>query len=344
MSKTKKVMRFQKNLIIAIVSFTIIFTIGIIGYVSIEGWSPLKSVFMTVITLTTIGYSDFELSPRGQMFTLLLIVVGLSIYAYALGSATAFIAEGHLGYLIRRRKMDKEIKKLKNHYIVCGAGDTGIHIINELIKVEQDFVVIDVNEDRIKEISKDNKILYVIGDAANDEILLKAGIEKANGLVASLPEDKDNLFVVLTARSLNENLMIVSKAIEDASVEKIKKAGADKVISPNYLGGLKLASMLLRPNVVEFLNIMMYDQTTTRFEEAILGENTELVGMTLKEAKIPEKTRLVVVAVQQPGSKKFVYNPKAEQKLNAGDALVVIGTNEQLEKLRKITKDPRWYD
>lgn len=336
-------MEYQRNLIIAIICFVIIFVVGIVGYATIEKWSILKSVFMTAITLTTIGYSDYGMSNTGRIFTLILILGGLSIFAYSFGTATAFIVEGHLGYLIRRRKMDKEIDKLSNHYIVCGIGDTGIHIINELIKVEKDFVVVDVDQDRIEEISKDNKILYIIGDAANDEILLKAGIKKAIGLAASLPEDKDNLFVVLTARSLNENLLIVSKAVEDTSIEKIKKAGADRIISPNQLGGLKLASMLVRPNVVDFLDIMLRGLETTRFEEAILGENTELVGITLKEAKIPDRTNLVVVAVRCADSKEFIYNPNAELKLNAGDSLVVIGTTPQLEKLRKLTKDPRWY-
>jgi len=336
--------QFQRNLVIAVIAFLLVLIIGIVGYATIEKWSILKSAFMTAITLTTIGYSDYELSDSGKIFTLILIVIGLSIYAYALGNVTAFIVEGHLGYYIRRRKMDKEISKLKNHYIVCGAGDTGIHIINELIKVDKDFVVIDLDEKRIEEISKDNRILYIIGDAANDEILLKAGIEKANGLAASLPEDRDNLFVVLTARSLNENLLIVSKAVEESSIEKIKKAGANKIISPNFLGGLKLASMLLRPNVVEFLDIMLYSLKITRFEEAILGEKSELVGMTLKEAKIPERTDLVVVAVRRSDNKEFIYNPKADQKLSAGDSLVVIATNKQLEHIRKITKDPRWYD
>lgn len=339
-------MEFRRNFIIAIISFVVVFVIGIAGYTIIEDRSILESAFMTAITLTTIGYtaeSESGLSRVGIIFTLILILGGLSVYAYALGNVTAFIAEGHLAYLIRRRKMDKEIDKLSNHYIVCGAGDTGIHIINELIKVEKDFVVIDLNEDRIEEISKDNKILYIVGDAANDEVLVQAGIKKANGLATSLPEDRDNLFVVLTARSLNEKLLIVSKAVEEASIEKIKKAGANRIISPNFLGGLKLASMLVRPNVVDFLDIMLQGLETTRFEEAILGEDTEFAGITLKNAKIPEKIGLVVVAVRRAGSEEFIYNPDAELKINAGDSLVVIGTNRQLEKLRKLTKDPRWY-
>ena len=339
-------MEFQRNFIIAIISFVVIFVIGIVGYAIIENRPILDSAFMTAITLTTIGYTadtNYGLSKGGIIFTLILILGGLSVFAYAFGNVTAFIAEGHLSYLIRRRKMDKEIDKLSNHYIVCGAGSTGIHIINELIFVKKDFVVIDIDKDRIEEISKDNRLLYIIGDAENDEILLKAGIKKANGLAASLPEDRDNLFVVLTARSLNEELLIVSKAIEEASIEKIEKAGADRIISPNQLGGLKLASMLVRPNVVDFLDIMLRGLETTRFEEAILGEDAELVGITLKEAKIPEKTSLVVVAVRRADNKEFIYNPDAELRLNAGDSLVVIGTTSQSERIRKLTKDPRWY-
>lgn len=334
-------MEFQRNFIIAIVSFVIIFAAGIIGYATIESWSVLKSVFMTAITLTTIGYSDYELSDSGKIFTLVLIIVGLSIYTYAIGNALAFITEGHLSYLIRRKKMDKEIKKLSNHYIVCGAGDTGIYIIDELIKVDKDFVVIDRDEERIKKISEDRNILYIIGDTENDETLLKAGIKRAQGLAVSLPEDRDNLFVVLTARSLNSNLIIVSKAIDESSIGKIKKAGANRIISPNQLGGLKLASMLIRPNVVDFLDIMLQGLETTRFEEAILGEDSKLVGMMLKETKIREKTDLVVIAVRRADSKEFIYNPDAQLRLNAGDSLVVIGTNHQLEKLRKITNEPR---
>lgn len=175
-------MGFRRNFIIAIISIITVFVIGVVGYAIFEGRSILESAFMTVITLTTIGYSESPstLSKGGQIFTLILILGGLSVFGYALGNTTAFIVEGHLGSLIRRRKMDKKIEKLRNHYIVCGAGETGIHIINELIKVEEDFVVIDINEDRIKEISRDNEILYVVGDAANDEVLLEAGIKRAN--------------------------------------------------------------------------------------------------------------------------------------------------------------------
>ena len=337
-------MGYQRSFIIAMISLVVLFAIGVIGYRMIEGdnphhkWTVFDAVFMTVITLTTVGYSDDNMSNVGRAFTVFLLIGGLGIFVYSVGVATAFIIEGQFREVFRRRKMEKSINKLSNHYIVCGIGDTGIHALQEMIQMNMDLVAIEQDQERIDHELATKDFLYVHGDATEDEVLIRAGVEQARGLITSLSRDQDNLFVVLSAKQLNPRLKIVSKAVEANSRSKLKQAGADEVVLSDHIGGIRLASTITRPIVVNFLDIMLRSQETTRFAESVIQPGTPLVGLTLGEAHIPDRTDLMVVAVHKRNG-NFIYNPSGGLRLEAGDALIVIADNEQRQNLNRLTGD-----
>ena len=337
-------MSYQRNFIIAIISLLILFTTGVIGYWVIEGdnphqkWTIFDAIFMTVITLTTVGYTDDNMSKVGRVFTVFLLIGGFGIFVYSITVATAFIIEGQFREVFRRRKMEKSIDKLSNHYIVCGIGDTGVHALEEMIQMDMDFVAIEYEQERIDHELETKDFLYVHGDATEDEVLIRAGIERARGLITSLSRDQDNLFVVLSAKQLNPRLKIASKAVEANSLSKLKQAGADEVVLSDHIGGMRLASTITRPIVVNFLDIMLRSQETTRFVESVIQSGAPLVGLTLGEARIPDRTNLMVVAVHKRNG-EFIYNPSGGLKLEAGDALIVIADNEQRQNLHQLTGD-----
>ena len=337
-------MSYQRNFIIAIISLLILFNTGVIGYWIIEGdnphqkWTIFDAIFMTVITLTTVGYTDDNMSKVGRAFTVFLLLGGFGIFVYSITVATAFIIEGQFREVFRRRKMEKSIDKLSNHYIVCGIGDTGVHALEEMIQMDMDFVAIEYEQERIDHELETKDFLYVHGDATEDEVLIRAGIERARGLITSLSRDQDNLFVVLSAKQLNPRLKIASKAVEANSLSKLKQAGADEVVLSDHIGGMRLASTVTRPIVVNFLDIMLRSQETTRFVESVIQSGAPLVGLTLGEARIPDRTNLMVVAVHKRNG-EFIYNPSGGLKLEAGDALIVIADNEQRQNLHQLTGD-----
>jgi voltage-gated potassium channel len=334
-------MRLQRNLILSIIFLIAVFFIGVIGYKIIEkNWSVLDAVYMTAITLATVGYTDLGVSNTGRIFTIILIVVGISVFAYGISTAVAFVIEGQLTDVLKRRKMENQIEKLEKHCIICGAGDTGIHVIDEYIKMKMDFIVIERDSERLKRLLETREFLYIEGDATNDEVLIKSRIDKADGLVTALSDDKENLFVVLSARGLNPNLKIVSKAVESGVEEKLRKAGADEVIFPDVIGGLRIASIMLRPTVVDFLDIMLRHQGgTTRFGEATIRENSKLIGLSLVDANIQQQTGLLVLAIRSGYDGSFTYNPAPTTQLNQEDTLIVIGDVDQILKLKTLTND-----
>ena len=337
-------MRYQRNFIIAMISLVVLFAIGVVGYRIIEGdnphqkWTVFDAIFMTVITLTTVGYTDDNMSKVGRAFTVFLLIGGLGIFVYSIGVATAFIIEGQFREVFRRRKMEKSINKLSDHYIVCGIGDTGVHALEEMLQMNMNFVAIEQDQERIDHELETKDFLYVHGDATADEVLIRAGVERARGLITSLSRDQDNLFVVLSAKQLNPGLKIASKAVEANSLSKLKQAGADEVVLSDHIGGMRLASTVTRPIVVNFLDIMLRSQETTRFAESVIQSGTPLVGLTLGEARIPDRTNLMVVAVHKRDG-GFIYNPSGGLRLEAGDGLIVIADNEQRQNLNKLTGD-----
>jgi voltage-gated potassium channel len=330
-------MDIRRKIVLLLLVVCLLLTLGTAGFHKLEGWGLLDSFYTTVITLATVGYGDF--TPRtdmGKFFTLGLVLLGFSVISYSVVELTAFVVEGHLRKLLRIRRVDNMIKKMKNHFIVCGAGKTGLHVVEELVKNQVPFVVIDKNP-AIFDNPPLSDYAHLIGDSTDDETLRRAGIGKAKALAASLDTDELNLFLVLTAKNLNHGLRCVTKCVHDNSRSKLVRAGADAVVAPNMIGGLRMASELVRPNVVSFLDIMLRESKGHRVEEATVGPDSEFVGKSLGSIKLMERVGLLPIAVRE-GGKHFIYNPPETYHLKAHDTLVIISEPEKLKKLRQLLK------
>jgi len=305
-------------------------------------WTFGECVYMTVITLSTVGFGELARMgevPGARTLTIMLIIGGVGTLAYVQANVTAVLVEGAIGQALRRNRMRKKIEALSGHIVVAGSGSTGKHVIEELIATKTPFVVIDRNQEHVQRISDQmmaGDMLFVHGDATEAHILLLAGIERAAGVVAALTHDKDNLFVTLSARSLNAVARIVSKVTEDESAPKMLKAGATAVVSPTQIGGRRMASELIRPEVNEFLDQMLRDKDKSlRLEEVVVPKSSPYVGHALRDAPILRETNLLVIAVRQP-TREFVYNPEPDFVLEAGMTLVVMGAADGVKKLRTL--------
>jgi voltage-gated potassium channel len=328
-----------KKLILAVSLLAAVMAVGTAGYMLIESWNFTDALYMTVITLTTVGFGEVnELSHSGRIFTILLILSGFGILTYGITSGISFLMEGELGHILRRRRMEKTIQNMKEHYIICTTGEIGEYVTEEFIKTKRPLVVITTDGELAEKMTAFN-IPTIIDNPAEDENLMKAGVESAKGLVTVLEDDKYNLFVVLSARGLNPGIKIVAQAIDKSTVVKIKKAGADEVVLTDAIGGMRIASAMLRPTVVSFLDGMLKHSTEQlRIEEAmILGQST-LIGQTLAESHISDKTGLIIIAIKDMKTGEYIYNPGPTYKFNLGDVLIVIGNPDQVEKLYKLTK------
>ena len=323
------------------------FLAGIIGYEAIEGWSFLDATYMTVITLATIGYGETHpLSDQGRIFTIFLILGGMTTVSYGALSLTALVADGELMQLLKRRRMDKAIAQLQDHYIICGFGKTGEHVVSELLKTDHQVVVVDKDPenlrcfharqttiDRLGAGIGETKVHYLAGDAASDHVLMAAGIQRAAGIFCALATDKDNLFVVLTARGLNERIRISSKCEEDETEQKLMRAGADSIVSPKRIGGLRMASEMIRPAVVSFLDLMVRDPRGYRFEEVGIAPGSPFLGRLFRDTPVcqDKAVRLVALVAQDGGHN---YNPADNTVLSAGQRLVFLGRSEHVAELR----------
>lgn len=318
------------------------------GFYYGRNWAFLDCLFMVVITLSTIGYGDWleiQKVPNNQpltIFTMFLAMAGMGVPAFIISNVTALIMDGILGDTVRRRRMRQEIAKLERHVIVCGAGGTGEHCIGELIKLGRKFVVVDGDVERIKALHGSvGQFLYVVGRAETDETLIEAGVQRAEGLICCLTEDKDNLFVTLSAKVLNPDLRIASKGIDDHVRKKMVIAGANSVVSPTAIGGLRLVSELLRPATVGFLDNMMRQRTNVRFDELTIKKESQLAGKTLAEVNIRQLADVLIVAARHPGQEAFLYNPKADFLLEPDCVIVVMGQVSEVEKLRPMFEGNR---
>lgn len=325
---------------IAIFFFLLVFAAGAIGYknLAVTECSWIDASYMTIITLTTVGFNEVvELDDTGRIFTMALLVVGIGIIMYVISAITAFIVDGNLRRLLGRKKMQKALDRLQNHHIICGAGATGVHIIEELMRTGRNFVIIDTDEERIQKIRKlDENMLYLVGDASNDDLLIQAGIKRACGMVVALPTDKDNLFVTITARQLNPRLRIVTREVETKAKRKLIQSGANSVVSPNMIGGLRMVSELLRPSVVSFLDVMLRDTRAIRFEEAKVPDTSPLIGKKLRDAQIHQKTDLLIVAIRKADSNEFIYNPGPDLIVEPQMTLIVLGESKNLDRLKAL--------
>ncbi len=337
-------MNYQRKFIIAFTLLTALIFCGTIGYALLErnnterSWTLLDAIYMTVITLTTVGYNDMDISDAGRIFTVFLLIGGFGVFTYSVSVATAFFLEGQLQDFFRLRRMIRTVEKLSNHYIICGLGDTGIHVLEEMINAEVPFVGIEMEEERLLQLADNHDFPYIHGDATDDEVLIRASVERARGLVTCLSRDQDNLFVVISAKNLNPYLRVASKAVENNSPKKLMRAGADEVVQPDQIGGIRLASGILEPHFVDFLSNIMQNQQKNRFHESIIQENSKLVGQSFAVARIRDQTGLVVIAIRSKAG-KFIYNPSGDRELEVGDALLVIANKPELDRLHQLTGD-----
>ncbi len=333
-----------RRLLIAIAAFVVLVMVGAVGYFALGRgrWSFGDCVYMTIITISTVGFgelNDMRQVPGARPLTIGLILGGVGTLAYMQSNLTALLVEGAIGQALRRNRMRKQIAALSGHIVVAGAGSTGKHVLEELVVTHTPFVVIDRNQAHLDRLSQDltgGKMLYVIGDATEDHVLIEAGTARARGVVAALTHDKDNLYVTLSARSLNPSARIVSKSVEDEAAPKILKAGATAIVNPTLIGGRRMASELIRPEVNEFLDQMLRDKDKNlRLEEVIIVRGSSFVGMALKDTPIRRETRLLVVAVRG-GDRTFTYNPDPEHVLEEGTTMIVMGEADSVVKLRQL--------
>ena len=330
-----------------LLAVSLTFLAGIIGYEVIEGWGFLDATYMTVITLATIGYGETHpLSDQGRIFTIFLILGGMTTVSYGALTITAMVADGELARALKRSQMDKAISHLQGHHIVCGFGTTGAHIARELLATGREVVVVEqapetlhvlqsrqALEERLGAELANTRVHYLAGDAASDHMLTQAGIQRAAGLFCTLGNDKDNLFVVLTARGLNERIRIVTQCEDDESESKLRRAGADGIVSANRIGGLRMASEMVRPTVVSFLDQMLRDPRGYRFEEVVLSSGAPVLGRPFHASPAGQDTVVRLVAVAGANG-ELVYNPPAELTLAAGQRLVFLGPSDRLHRLR----------
>jgi voltage-gated potassium channel len=336
-----------RRLFVALLVLLTLVAVGSIGYWILgQGrWHFAECIYMTVITLSTVGFGELSQMhevPGARPLTIALIVSGVGALAYVQGNLTALLVEGVIGQVLRRNRMRNAIAKLARHVVIAGAGSTGKHVIEELLATGTPFVVIDRDLPHLERLSEDvanGRMLYVHGDATDDHMLVAAGVERARGVVAALTHDKDNLFVTLSARSLNAGARIVSKIVEDHAGPKMLKAGATSVVNPAMIGGRRMASELVRPEVNEFLDQMLRDKTKNlRIEECVVPEASSFVGVSLKDSPIRRETKLLVIAVRDK-DRTFVYNPDPEHLIDGGTTLIVMGDADSVAKLRKILDD-----
>jgi voltage-gated potassium channel len=331
-----------RRLIVAVGMFVALVTTGTLGYLALGHgrWAAADCAYMTIITISTVGF--FELRemrevPGARALTVSLIIGGVSVLAYVQSNLTAMLVEGVIGQALRRRRMQRAVANLSGHVVVAGAGSTGRHVIEELVATRHAFVVIDRSEHVLQSVSSEvcsGKMLYVHGDATIDQVLLAARVGKARGVVAALTEDKDNLYVTLSARSLNPTARIVSKVVEDEAGAKILKAGASAIVNSSLIGARRLASELIRPEVNEFLDQMLRDRDRNlRFEEVVVSRGSSFVGVPLKDTPIRRETRALVVAIRG-SDRTFVYNPDPDSILTEGTTLIVLGEADSIVKLR----------
>jgi voltage-gated potassium channel len=329
-----------RQLLIAALMLISVVLVGATGYHALGGdrWSWWDCLYMTIITLSTVGFAEtlegMTHVSGARVWTLLLILSGSGSLLFFISTFTAFIVEGDIQGTIRRRRVQKQIDELDNHFIVVGAGATGIHVIEELLESEVPFVAIDTDAERLHRIAQElgPRFLYVQGDATEDGVLELAGIQRAKGLAATLKEDKDNVFVSITARALHPELRIVSKMTEDSADTKLKRAGADSTVSPSYIGGMRMASELVRPSVVQFLDRMRSQDL--RVEQLPVPDTSPLIGARLRETNLRHQSNVLVLAVAEPDG-SYSYNPGPDFVISEGQTLVVLCRNADLPVLQR---------
>ena len=334
-------MNIKHRLQLVILLIILVILAGTLGYYAMFGgkYAIMDCLYMTVISITSVGYGEIiEITGNvpAEIFTMVLITFGMGIILYGLGTLTAVLIEGELSGILRKKKMEKEIGKLKNHIIVCGGGQTGLPVVMELVKNNESVVMIESEQESLDRCLRYvENLLYVKGDATEDENLLAAGIETARGIAICLPSDKDNLYITMASRMLNSKVRIISTLVNVKLTPKLTKAGANSVVSPNTIGALRIASEMIRPTVVDFLDSMLRSQQgNLRIHQVVVTQNTASIGKPLGESGLVDRFGLLVLGAKRPGM-EIQFNPDPLIQIDPGLVLIVMGEVEDITKAQK---------
>ena len=327
-------MTWETKLRLALLSLVLTLALGVVGYLSIEHWGCLDSLYMTIITLATVGFEEVRpLSDTGRVFTIVLIILGVFNGAFVISTLGQMILEGQLRAILGKRKMEKKVQKLSDHVIVCGFGRVGRQVAAEFVRRQVPFVIIE-QQGEVKAEAPNRELLFVEGNAADEDVLEAAGIRRAKAVISTLPDDADNVYLALTARQLNPDIMIVARAESGVARKKLIRAGADKVICPHELGGSQMAMATLRPNVVDFMRLasVVPGAEQLGIEEVAIKAGGKHSGKTIVEAAVKTSYDVIVIGLRKK-SGEVQFNPPGEARMEAGDILIVLGENSKLEQL-----------
>jgi voltage-gated potassium channel len=309
---------------------------GTCGYYVVERMPLFEAFYMTIITISTVGYAEIvPLSQTGRALTIIIIILGITVGAYTIGLLVRAFVEGELTKIVGRRKVQKQISSLKNHFIVCGFGRIGRIMCSELAADNIDFVVIEQDPATIEDIEI-QRYLYINMDATSEEALLAAGIKKAKGIATAVNSDANNVFITMTAKSLRPDIFVLARASEEKNENKLVRAGASRVVSPYLIGGRRMAQMLKKPTVVDFIDIaMMGSRLGLMMEEAKIGKNSNLIGKNLIDSQLRKDFGVIIVAIKKI-SGDMIFNPMPSETFEAGDVIVVIGKREDLKRMNAV--------
>ena len=329
-------MERQKHFTLALILTVALVFFGTGGYMIIEGWPFDDALYMTIITMATVGYGEVhQISDTGRAFTMFLIVMGVGYFMYVVGLIVQFLVEDRLRVILGRRKLEIQIAKLKNHYIICGYGRIGRVLSRYLTERYLDVVIIEKNTDRQERMDEDG-VLYLIGEATDENLLIKAGIKRAKGLVTAVATDSENVFLTLIAKQLNPDLFVVARAIQNTAKRTLQAAGAGKVISPYDLGARRMAHAILRPTVIKFLELAFTDDNTDiQVEEILVHSTSRLLNVELKNSGIRQQLDLIILTIKKADG-SMIFNPKADTRIETDDTLVVVGRARSVSELSKM--------
>lgn len=310
----------------------VVFVLGLCVFLFVEGWSLVDSFYMMVITLSTVGFGEIHpLSDRGRLLTSMIIICGVGNFAYLVGSFSRMLVDGHLHNLLWRRKVQRRIDKLDNHYIVCGYGRIGGVVVQEILKVSSDVVVIEHAPELIEQLKREG-IMHLTGDATDDALLVAAGIKRARSIVTALTDEAANVYVTLTARQLNPGISIIARANNASHITRLEFAGANKVVLPHLIGGVRMAQTVLRPTVTDFLDLAIRGNIDLQLEQLIISQNSVFVGKNLMDSNIRKEFDIIIVAIKRE-SGELVFNPGPREVLCSGDTLITLGRQTDLQRI-----------